>query len=124
IIVTCKAFGEKPIDIKWIKDRIEIDLIVERKYKVKKKETNDGLMSELIATSSTRFESGSYLCITWNAYGQSELTTRVIVEEAPDAPNDVKVFERGSKFVTFKIVAPYYGNNELLKYIMQWKKQK
>ncbi|RWS18464.1 cell adhesion molecule-like protein, partial [Leptotrombidium deliense] len=43
---------------------------------------------------------------------------------APYAPNDVKVVERGSKFVTFKIVAPYYGNNELLKYIMQWKKQK
>ncbi|RWR99185.1 cell adhesion molecule-like protein, partial [Leptotrombidium deliense] len=53
-----------------------------------------------------------------------ELTTRVLVEEVPDAPNDVKVVERGSKSVTLKIEAPYSGNSELVKYIIQWKKQK
>ena len=29
--VACEAFGEKPINVKWSKDRLEIDPVTERK---------------------------------------------------------------------------------------------
>lgn len=29
--VVCEAFGEKPLNVKWSKDRLEIDPVTERK---------------------------------------------------------------------------------------------
>ncbi|RWS03186.1 cell adhesion molecule-like protein, partial [Dinothrombium tinctorium] len=122
--IMCEAFGEKPIDIKWIKDKIEIDSIVERKrLTIARKETIDGAISELISLVASRSDSGSYLCIASNPFGQSELTSRVLVEEVPDEPSDIKIVDRGSKSITFKVTPPYSGNSQINKYIVQWKRE-
>ncbi|XP_015784401.1 Down syndrome cell adhesion molecule [Tetranychus urticae] len=120
--ISCEAFGEKPINIKWLKERTEIDFLSDRRYTVSEKETPTGLISNLITPVSTRSDSGSFLCITWNPYGQSEMTSRVLVEEPPDPPSDLIAHEFGSKSISLRYSLPYSGNSPVTKYIIQWKK--
>lgn len=92
------------------------------RYTVSEKETPTGLISNLITPVSTRSDSGSFLCITWNPYGQSEMTSRVLVEEPPDPPSDLIAHEFGSKSISLRYSLPYSGNSPVTKYIIQWKK--
>ena len=80
-----------------------------------------GISSKLNAISAVRSDSGSYSCLTWNAYGQNEMISRVLVEETPDPPSDLKVRQLGSKSVSIQFTAPYSGNSAITKYIFQWK---
>lgn len=61
-------------------------------------------------------------CLTWNAYGQNEMTTRVLIEEVPDAPGDVVAYEVSSKSVSLRYTLAYSGNSPVIKYLVQWKK--
>lgn len=94
------------------------------RFTITKKETSDGLISELLSPLATRTDSGSFVCLTWNPFGQSELTSKVLVEDVPDEPSDIKIVERGSKSITFKITAPYSGNSQIGKFIVHWKREK
>lgn len=93
------------------------------RYTVVSSETTDGLLSELTASSATRWDSGSFICEARNAFGLAKFTSRLLVEEVPDAP-DAQVLEVASKSVTLRWSTPFNGNLALTKYIIQWKKDK
>lgn len=50
------------------------------------------------------------------------MTSRVLVEEPPDPPNDLIAHEFGSKSISLRYSLPYSGNSPVTKYIIQWKK--
>lgn len=94
------------------------------RYSISSKETEEGLISELTSVTTSRPDSGSYVCIAFNTYGQAELNNRVLVEEVPDPPFDLKVMELGSKGITLRWSHPFTGNLPLNKYVIQWKRDK
>ncbi|XP_074602199.1 cell adhesion molecule Dscam1-like isoform X2 [Brevipalpus obovatus] len=122
--ISCEAFGEKPIYLKWLKDRIEIDALTNRRYSISERDTEGGLLSFLLSSAATRQDSGAFICISSNAYGQSEMETRVLIEEVPDPPSEVVAYEFASKSVTLRYSLSYSGNSAVLNYLIQWKKDK
>ena len=74
--------------------------------------------------TATRWDSGSFNCEARNAFGLAKFNSRLLVEEVPDAPLDVKVVEVASKGLTLRWNTPFNGNLALTKYIIQWKKDK
>ncbi|KAI1305179.1 Down syndrome cell adhesion molecule -like protein [Halotydeus destructor] len=117
--VTCEALGDKPIRISWSKDGSAIDL---SKYAVSTRETHDAILSQLSSTSlSTRGDSGTYKCTASNGYGRSSRQVRLLVEEEPDSPRNVRIVEILAKSVRVVWDKPYEGNSPLTKYIIVWK---
>lgn len=94
------------------------------RYTISERETSTGLVSYLLSSAVNRQDSGSFMCVTWNSYGQNEMTTRVLIEEVPDAPNEVIAYEVSSKSVSLRYSLPYSGNSPVIKYLVQWKKDK
>lgn len=93
------------------------------RFTISTKETDSGLVSELTAPTTSRPDSGTFTCTAWNAYGQSELSNRVLVEEVPDPPFGLKVSEVGSKGINLRWSPPFTGNIPLNKYVIQWKRE-
>lgn len=82
------------------------------------------MTSELEAKSMGRSDSGSFVCEARNAFGIAKLNSRVLVEEVPDPPFDLKAIEIGSKGLTVHWAHPHTGNLPISKYIVQWKRDK
>lgn len=122
--LSCTAYGEKPLTIRWLKERVEINPLLEKRYIVTEKETADGLISELYSSTAGREDSSTFTCVASNAYGQGEQHNRVLVEETPDPPNTIEVAEYTHKSITLRYVQPYNGNKPIINYICQWKKHK
>ena len=122
--LSCTAYGEKPLSIRWLKERVEINPLLEKRYIVTEKETADGLISELYSSTAGREDSSTFTCVASNAYGQGEQHNRVLVEETPDPPNTIEVAEYTHKAITLRYVQPYNGNKPIINYICQWKKHK
>ena len=71
-----------------------------------------------------RTDSGTFVCEARNAFGMAKLNSRVLVEEVPDPPFDVKAIEVGSRGITVRWSHPHTGNLPISKYVVQWKREK
>ena len=69
-----------------------------------------------------RSESGSFVCEARNAFGIAKLNSRVLVEEAPDPPFDLKTIEVGSRGASVRWAHPHTGNLPISKYVVHWKR--
>lgn len=94
------------------------------RYSISQKASEDGLVGELLVLKSGRADNGLYECKATNPYGESQLSTHVLVEEIPDPPTNLQASEIGSRDVTLKWSMPYTGNSPITKYIIEWKRDK
>ena len=73
------------------------------------------------AKEAARGDTGAYNCVARNTYGSAERTIRLVVEEVPDSPTELRVTDIASKSCSVKWSPPFSGNLPLNKYLIQWK---
>uniref|UniRef100_A0A1A9UEN4 Fibronectin type-III domain-containing protein n=1 Tax=Glossina austeni TaxID=7395 RepID=A0A1A9UEN4_GLOAU len=82
--------------------------------------TEKGVDSQLTIARSDRHDSGIYKCIAENPYGRAEQIIYLAVQERPDTPSNLEVFEVGSRTVKLSWRRPFDGNSPVLSYLVQY----
>ncbi|XP_064480157.1 cell adhesion molecule Dscam1-like [Ornithodoros turicata] len=119
--LSCEAFGERPISISWKKDNLVLDHRYISSFSQEDTPTSEGLSSSLVFAATDRADSGLYTCVTSNKYGRDETNIKLLVQETPDPPDDIRVIEAASRRILLRWNVPFNGNSEVLGYIIQWK---
>ncbi|XP_050039355.1 cell adhesion molecule Dscam1-like isoform X1 [Dermacentor andersoni] len=120
--IRCEAFGEKPINITWTKDRQVLNFQAEARYKETTTTLPEHVVSEIHVKSADRRDSSLFTCMASNAYGRDETNFQVVVQEKPDSPRNLNIKEVTSQSVTMSWMQPYSGNLPLTSYIVQYKR--
>lgn len=80
----------------------------------------DGLLSsELFINYADRADTGAFICVARNAYGKDELTYKLIVQEAPDAPLNLQLQNVQSNSLKLIWTAPFDGNLPISHYVVE-----
>jgi len=74
------------------------------------------MLSSLKIESVKRKDSSLFSCVVKNSYGEDESNIRLIVQEPPEPPRELKVIEKTSRSVKLTWSIPFDGNNQILKY--------
>lgn len=82
--------------------------------------TEKGVDSQLTISRSDRHDSGIYKCVAENPYGRAEQVIYLAVQERPDTPSNLEVFEVGSRTVKLSWRRPFDGNSPVLSYLVQY----
>ncbi|KAI4491241.1 hypothetical protein M0802_010337 [Mischocyttarus mexicanus] len=78
----CEAKGDRPLKIIWRKGGLQIEpALSDYRYTLKEENITDGLISVLGFASTSREDSGKYLCIATNAYGRDQSTIHLYIQE-------------------------------------------
>ncbi|XP_077560084.1 cell adhesion molecule Dscam1-like isoform X3 [Haemaphysalis longicornis] len=120
--IRCEAFGEKPINITWTKDRQVLNFQAENRYKETATTLPEHVVSEIHVKSTDRRDSSLFTCMASNAYGRDETNFQVVVQEKPDSPRNLNIKEVTSQSVAMAWMQPYSGNLPLTSYIVQYKR--
>ncbi|XP_064480158.1 cell adhesion molecule Dscam1-like [Ornithodoros turicata] len=120
--VRCEAYGEKPINITWTKDRQVLNLQNDNRYTETTTTSADRVVSEVHIKSADRRDSSLFTCMASNAYGRDETNFQVVVQEKPDSPRNLNVKEVTSQSVALTWISPYSGNLPITAYSVQYKK--
>jgi len=107
------------MEIQWKKNSIGISFNSD-KYRVETK-TEPNLSSELIIPSAERLDSAIFTCIALNRFGSDDKNFRVVVQELPDPPFDLKCKTIPSNSLTITWSQPYNGNDLIVNYNIQYK---
>ncbi|KAH8026100.1 hypothetical protein HPB51_015449 [Rhipicephalus microplus] len=78
--IRCEAFGEKPINITWTKDRQVLNFQAETRYKETTTTLPEHVVSEVHIKSADRRDSSLFTCMASNAYGRDETNFQVVVQ--------------------------------------------
>ncbi|XP_075543789.1 cell adhesion molecule Dscam1-like [Dermacentor variabilis] len=117
----CEAYGEKPLTITWKKDNMILDHRYISSFTQDDTPTPDGLTSSLLFAATERSDSGLYTCLTTNKFGKDETNIKLLVQETPDPPDDIRVAEATSRRISLRWNTPFNGNSDILGYFVQWK---
>ncbi|KAI9579074.1 hypothetical protein GQX74_014691, partial [Glossina fuscipes] len=119
VTVDCQAKGDEPITIAWTHNNGRIDLNNFR-FSIAEMKTEKGVDSQLTIARSDRHDSGIYKCVAENPYGRAEQIIYLAVQERPDTPSNLEVFEVGSRTVKLSWRRPFDGNSPVLSYLVQY----
>uniref|UniRef100_T1KQ15 Down syndrome cell adhesion molecule n=1 Tax=Tetranychus urticae TaxID=32264 RepID=T1KQ15_TETUR len=122
--VQCKAIGDKPITINWLKDKISFNPRDDVRYELFEEASSEGLISEILIRSADRRDSALFTCNTFNGFGKDETNVQLLLQEPPDAPQDVKISDHDGRSATITWSPPYPGNSPIMEYIVQYKLEK
>ncbi|KAL3256324.1 hypothetical protein MRX96_046609 [Rhipicephalus microplus] len=87
----CQATGDQPLSIAWSKGSVKLDKRTSARYEVFETLTPDGLISELVIRDTDRSDGALYTCHTQNKYGKDDRKVKLIVQEVPGPPQDVRL---------------------------------
>lgn len=89
----CNVVGDTPVEVKWKLQTTQqfIDESVDARYSIRDQTLDDGMVSELGISHTYRQDSGVYLCMASNTYGQDELMIQLIVQEVPESPKNLRI---------------------------------
>ncbi|XP_049845654.1 Down syndrome cell adhesion molecule-like protein Dscam2 [Schistocerca gregaria] len=68
-----------------------------------------------------REDTSSFICVASNKYGKDQLEMKLIVQETPEPPTNVRVNNFTSRSVSLSWEQPYNGNSAIGAYIVQYK---
>ncbi|XP_023034507.1 Down syndrome cell adhesion molecule-like protein Dscam2 isoform X1 [Drosophila willistoni] len=119
VTLDCQAKGDEPITIGWTHNNGRIDLNNFR-FSIAEMKTEKGVDSQLTVAHSDRHDSGVYRCIAENPYGRAEQIIYLAVQERPDTPSNLEIFEVGSRTVKLSWRRPFDGNSPVLSYLVQY----
>ncbi|XP_015186972.1 PREDICTED: Down syndrome cell adhesion molecule-like protein Dscam2 isoform X7 [Polistes dominula] len=118
----CEAKGDHPLKIIWRKGGLQIEpALSDYRYTLKEENITDGLISVLGFASTSREDSGKYLCIASNAYGRDQSTIHLYIQEPPDFPRNLHVMEKGSRYIKIGWTTSQDGNSPITQYIIEYK---
>ncbi|RXG73964.1 hypothetical protein Avbf_02585 [Armadillidium vulgare] len=76
----CGALGDKPIDVLWYFDSRILDPHTDRRMKIRKEPTDEGITSILEISGAARTHTGSYTCNAANAFGRDTRLIELVVQ--------------------------------------------
>lgn len=115
-LLKCEAIGDNPMTIAWHIDKQAIASTEDARFERREEASERRLHSTLKIASVRRRDSALFTCLVSNAFGADEMNIRLIVQEPPEAPRDVKLLEVGSHSAKLTWTAPFNGNNQITKY--------
>ncbi|KAH7936600.1 hypothetical protein HPB49_001635 [Dermacentor silvarum] len=115
----CQATGDQPLSIAWSKGTVKLDKRTSARYEVFETLTPDGLISELVIRDTDRSDGALYTCHTQNKYGKDDRKVKLIVQEVPGPPQDVRLKDVWSRSASVSWSPSYSGNSPISKYIVQ-----
>uniref|UniRef100_T1J582 Down syndrome cell adhesion molecule n=1 Tax=Strigamia maritima TaxID=126957 RepID=T1J582_STRMM len=118
--LSCQATGDNPNTITWLANQQQIS-ITNPRYKIQDTSHANGMTSEMIIPQAERGDTATYHCQVNNRYGQDEAKIHLIVQEAPDAPRNVRVLDQSKRAMQITWTEPFSGNNLIQRYIVQYK---
>lgn len=116
----CQATGDQPLSIAWSKGTVKLDKRTSARYEVFETLTPDGLISELVIRDTDRSDGALYTCHTQNKYGKDDRKVKLIVQEVPGPPQDVRLKDVWSRSASVSWSPSYSGNSPISKYIVQY----
>ncbi|CAN8031306.1 unnamed protein product [Ixodes persulcatus] len=116
VTVQCHVTGDEPIGITWSRDGSPLAPFQDAKYTVKDETSPRGRSSTLKIRTADRSDSATFSCTATNPYGKDSGSSRVIIQEVPDPPEDVRIGETTSNVVSLIWTAPYSGNSPITSY--------
>ncbi|XP_077540876.1 cell adhesion molecule Dscam1-like isoform X4 [Haemaphysalis longicornis] len=116
----CQATGDQPLSIAWSKGTVKLDKRTSARYEVFETLTPDGLVSELVIRDTDRSDGALYTCHTQNKYGKDDRKVKLIVQEVPGPPQDVRLKDVWSRSASVSWSPSYNGNSPISKYIIQY----
>ena len=121
--LTCNIVGDTPIAVKWKIQTTQqyIDESSDSRYSVREQILEDGMVSELGISNTYRQDSGIYVCMASNAFGQDELLIQLIVQEVPESPKNLRINSQQSRSIQISWNIPFTGNSPIEEYIVQFK---
>ncbi|XP_049268848.1 LOW QUALITY PROTEIN: Down syndrome cell adhesion molecule-like protein Dscam2 [Rhipicephalus sanguineus] len=121
VALTCRAVGEPPITVTWLRDRHAFSPALEPRYVVEEKPGAEALEYVVRIPSVDRRDSSLFSCFAENAYGRDDTNFQVVVQEPPEKPRGLEVSQSTSRSVTISWTAPYSGNSPVAKYRLEYK---
>ncbi|XP_050541670.1 cell adhesion molecule Dscam2 isoform X2 [Daktulosphaira vitifoliae] len=120
--VVCSAVGDKPLNITWKgSNDLPILEVVDQRFTIKEQSHENGIISELLISPVYRYDTSILKCIASNYYGIDELSIKLIIEEIPESPKDIRIINQQSRSIEVSWNEPYNGNSIILNYIVQYK---
>ncbi|KAK7069520.1 Protein sidekick-2 [Halocaridina rubra] len=111
----CHARGDMPITLTVAKDGKSLNTN-DYRYSLEILESDNGVRAELRITSVTPQDSSVIACTATNAYGSHTHQMELKVQDAPEAPRDLRVTREGSRSVTVTWAAPPSPNAAITHY--------
>ena len=71
-----------------------------------------------------REDSALFTCVATNAFGSDDTSINFFIQEKPETPHGLKVIDKTGRSVKLSWQAPYNGNSNLTRYIIEFKTTK
>ena len=81
----------------------------------------DGVLSTISIKRTERADSALFTCVATNAFGSDDTSINLIIQEVPETPFDLKVLEKNGRNIKLSWQAPYNGNSNLTRYLIEFK---
>ena len=120
-VLQCEAKGEKPIGVLWNMNNRRLDANVDNRYTIREEILADGVLSTISIKRAERGDSALFTCVATNAFGSDDTSINLIIEEKPETPYGLKVIEKSGRSVKLSWQAPYNGNSNLTRYVIEFK---
>ncbi|OQR66195.1 Down syndrome cell adhesion molecule-like, partial [Tropilaelaps mercedesae] len=115
----CTVSGDEPLSIIWSKDGVLVPLHDER-YIISEEKSFYGKKSILRLRAAERSDTATFSCTATNPYGKATEGMRLIVQGAPDPPDDIVFSDLRSTSVVAKWNIPYSGNSDISSYTINY----
>ncbi|XP_067123055.1 cell adhesion molecule Dscam1-like [Centruroides vittatus] len=119
----CSASGDHPMTIVWNIDKQPLNPTEEPRYSIKDYIDKKRLSSEITIMSAERRDSALFTCLVTNAFGRDDMNIRLIVQEPPEPPREIKILEQKSRSTKISWSPPFTGNSAIIKYHIQCKQE-
>ncbi|XP_068213179.1 cell adhesion molecule Dscam2-like isoform X2 [Palaemon carinicauda] len=122
ISLHCEARGDMPITLTLAKDGKLLDTN-DYRYTLDVDESSEGVRAEVTVTNVAPQDSAVIACTASNAYGSHTHHMELKVQDAPEAPRDLRVTREGSRSATVTWAAPPSPNAPITHYSVHLKTQ-
>jgi Down syndrome cell adhesion molecule len=119
----CNVVGDTPVDVKWKIQASQqyVDESADARYSIRQQTLDDGMVSELGISHTYRQDSGVYICMASNSFGQDELMIQLVVQEVPESPKNLRINSQQSRNIQISWNVPFSGNSPIEEFIVQYK---
>ncbi|XP_015789765.1 Down syndrome cell adhesion molecule-like protein Dscam2 isoform X2 [Tetranychus urticae] len=114
IELSCDARGDSPMTIEWLHDKQPLEKDV--RFTIRNQTWPKRLVSSLRIESARRRDSALFTCLVSNSYGKDETNIRLIVQEPPESPKDLRVLEQRSREAKLTWSQSFNGNSEINRF--------
>ncbi|RWS17533.1 dscam:-like isoform D [Dinothrombium tinctorium] len=116
IKLKCEAIGDNPMTIDWQIDKQPLNVVDDGRFERNDETDEKRLISILTVETAQRRDSALYTCFVSNVYGKGEMNIRLIVQEPPEPPKQLKLIEHRSRIAKLSWHPSFNGNSPITKY--------